>query len=95
MKSINTVVALAAIVLMAGIAEAAQIKASVNGMVCSFCAQGIEKKFKANPAVESIKVDLDKKMVMITTKEGKTLSQEEVRKVITDAGFKVESIEVK
>ncbi len=32
-------------------AEAAQsLKLQVNGMVCSFCAQGIEKRLKALPA---------------------------------------------
>ena len=34
------------------------IKAEVNGMVCAFCAKGIEKKLKALPQAQSVFVDL-------------------------------------
>ena len=40
-------------------ADAAQkVDVTVGGMVCSFCAQGITKKFKARPEVEAVKVTL-------------------------------------
>ena len=32
------------------------IKATVNGMVCGFCATGIEKTFKAQPEVKTVDV---------------------------------------
>ena len=48
------------IAMFAGTAHAETIKASVNGLVCSFCATGIEKTFKAQSAVQSIHVDLEK-----------------------------------
>lgn len=93
MKRINILIIAIAISLASSLASAAQITVGVQGMVCSFCAQGIEKKFKADPAVASVKVDLDKKLVLLTTKEGKTISDESIRKKITDAGFNVTSVE--
>lgn len=59
----------------------------VNGMVCAFCAQGIEKNFNAKPAVKNTKVDLDTMEVLITLKEGKSLSEKEIKEVVTNAGF--------
>jgi mercuric ion binding protein len=69
-----------------------QIKVQVNGMVCSFCAQGLTKKFGAHEAVEGIRVDLDHKLVELSLKEGKSLSDDTVKALIQDAGFNVEKV---
>ena len=76
-------------------AFAETVKVGVDGMVCAFCAQGIEKKFKENPAVESCKVDLDKKEVNITLKKDKKLSDDDVRKAIKEAGYNIRTLERK
>ena len=65
-----------------------QILVKVSGMVCSFCAQGIEKNFKKKAEVKETKVDLDKMEVRIFFNPGKTLSTKDIEKVITGAGFK-------
>jgi mercuric ion binding protein len=65
----------------------------VNGMVCAFCAQGIEKKFKALPEVASIKVSLETKKVELDTQEGKDISDEQIKKIITDSGYEIVKIE--
>ncbi len=67
---------------------AGEISVNVKGMVCSMCAQGIEKKFKA-ACMEKIHVDMDKKVVHIT---GKDISDEEIKKIITEAGYNVSAI---
>ncbi len=64
----------------------------VNGMVCSFCAQGIEKKLTAEPAVESIKVNLKDKTVTLTLTEGHDLSHEKIKELLKEAGYNVDSI---
>lgn len=74
-------------------AYADTIKAGVNGMVCAFCATGVEKSFKAEPAVDSVKVDLETKLVTITTKANQNLDDDVVKKVITEAGYTVTDIE--
>ena len=59
----------------------------VKGMVCAFCAQGIERNFAKEEAVESTRVDLDKMLVYLRFKEGKILATEKIEKIITGAGF--------
>lgn len=78
--------------LMAGATQAETIKASVNGLVCSFCATGIEKTFKAEAAVEKVHVDLDNKLVTISTKSDQKMDDATVTKLITDAGYTVTGI---
>jgi len=65
------------------------IKATVNGMVCGFCATGIEKTFKAQPEVKTVDVDLENKLVTIQTKQGKTLEDSKIKKLLGNAGYSV------
>lgn len=74
-------------------AAAEKLIIEVNGMVCSFCAQGITKKFSSHPSVADVQVSLEKKKVEIATKENTTLSDEEATKLIKDAGYAVVAIE--
>lgn len=68
------------------------IKVEVSGMVCSMCAQGIEKKFKKLDVVKSIKVDLDSKMVQIELLDKQTLDDDVITKYIVDSGYNVAKI---
>jgi copper chaperone CopZ len=63
------------------------ITTTANGMVCAFCATGIEKTFRKQPEVATVKVDLPKKQVTITTKPGKTLSDAKIKEVVTYSGY--------
>jgi copper chaperone CopZ len=80
------------LMLVSAPALAETIRASVNGLVCAFCATGIEKKFKAVPAVEDVKVDLDAKLVTIHLKKDGKLDDKAVTNIITDAGYTVTGI---
>lgn len=73
-------------------AFAKEVNVKVSGMVCSMCAQGIEKKFKAEESVKSINVNLDKKIVKIETHEGKDIDDAVITKHITEAGYNVAEI---
>jgi len=77
---------------LAGSAWAETITTEVHGMVCAFCATGIEKTFRKQPEVATVKVDLPKKRVVITTKPGKTLSNEKIKEVVTYSGYKMGEI---
>ena len=79
--------------LFSSAAYAETIKVTVNGLVCSFCATGIEKTFKAQAAVDHVKVDLENKLVTIDTKPDQTLDDGVVTKLITDAGYTVTGIQ--
>ena len=73
-------------------ASSQEIDIGVNGMVCSFCAQGIEKKFHAQPSVDDVKVSLSKKNVKLTLKDGQKLDDPTIKRILTDAGYSVQSI---
>ena len=68
------------------------IKATVNGMVCGFCATGIEKTFRAQPEVKTVDVDLQNKLVTIQTKQGKTLEDSKIKKLLGNAGYSVVAV---
>lgn len=72
-----------------------EIEVKVNGMVCSLCAQGIQKKFKGHSEVKNVDVNLDTKVVKIQTQDGKDLNDEVVTKIIKEAGYNVAKIERK
>ena len=78
---------------LTAIAPADTIKAKVNGMVCGFCATGIEKTFKAQPEVKTVSVDLEMKLVTVSTKEGRTMDDTKLKKLIANAGYSIVSVE--
>lgn len=84
-----------AIVLFSQAASAETILAKVNGLVCAFCATGIEKTFKAESAVNTVHVDLESKLVTINTKTDQKMDDATITKLITDAGYTVVGIERK
>jgi mercuric ion binding protein len=94
MKKIISTVILATIV-MASTAQAAvqTIKAEVNGMVCAFCAQGIDKKLRALPEIKVVYVNLKHKIVAVELKDDQTLSESTVKDVVKNAGYDVVSIQ--
>jgi mercuric ion binding protein len=73
-------------------AHSATIELTVNGLVCGFCAQGIEKTFRKNPATEDVFVSLENRLVAIATKAGADISDDELRKSLKDAGYDVKAI---
>jgi copper chaperone CopZ len=79
----------------AGTANAAQtIMANVNGMVCAFCAQGIEKKARALPQTQDVYVNLKQKIVAVQIKDGQTLDTQTITALVKDAGYDVTEVKV-
>lgn len=62
---------------------------TVNGMVCAFCAQGIEKKIRKMPETQAVKVDLEAKTVVVEARPGMTVPVDKVILEIKDAGYDV------
>jgi len=69
------------------------VKTTVDGMVCSFCAQGIVAHFKKHPAVSNVHVDLDRKLVILEEKKGSTIKDEEITEFIKKSGFEPKKVE--
>lgn len=94
MKTLVTAIALSLSAMSAAQTGApSTIKAEVNGMVCAFCAQGIEKKLKAMPQASNVLVNLDKRLVAVEMKPGQTVSHDKIRTAIADSGYDVVKIE--
>lgn len=74
-------------------AHAGTIEMTVNGLVCGFCAQGIEKTLRKNPATADVLVSLENRLVAITTKEGTDIPDTELQKALTNAGYDVKAIQ--
>lgn len=69
------------------------VKATVNGMVCAFCAQGIEKRLSKMPATQAVFVDLKQRIVAVEAKPGQKLDGKLITAEITDAGYDVTRLE--
>lgn len=63
------------------------ITVKVNGLVCSFCAQGIKKRFMRLPVVSSVQVSLGKKRVVIELKPDAILSDKLISDTVREAGY--------
>jgi mercuric ion binding protein len=91
MKQLNVIIAIA----LMGLSQMAlaSVKVTVNGMVCSFCAQGIEKRISKMDETKAVFVDLKNKVVVVEPKEGKTLNEKLISQEIKDSGYDVVKIE--
>jgi len=83
---------IASLILTSLNAQASTIEMKVHGMVCGFCAQGIEKSLRKNPATAEVIVNLENKLVAVSTREGQDIPDAELRKMITSAGYEVKDI---
>jgi periplasmic mercuric ion binding protein len=81
-----------AIALLMGVANAGTIEMKVYGLVCGFCAQGIEKTLRKNPATADVVVSLENKLVAVATREGQDISDAELTRALTDSGYDVKGI---
>lgn len=94
MKKI-TAYLVAGMLLIPGVARASaeDLKVTVSGMVCSFCAQGIKKSLLKNDAILDASVDLDNHLVTVKVKEGASLTDEAVKNIIEASGYAVTNIQ--
>lgn len=79
-------------------AAAAQAKgefvtAHVNGLVCDFCAQSIQKVFKKEDAVKGVHVDLDNGEIHISMKPGQTMDDASIEALIRKSGYSLTSLD--
>jgi copper chaperone CopZ len=68
------------------------IEMSVDGMVCAFCAQGIEKKLRGLPATDDVYISLEHHLVALSLKGTGDVSDKELKKLLTEAGYTVTAV---
>lgn len=71
---------------------AADAIVSVNGLVCDFCAQAIDRSFRRRPEVNDVRVDLTARTVSIDFRSSQNLDDATIRDIVTRAGYTVVSI---
>ena len=66
----------------------------VDGMACPYCAYGIEKKLKAMDGIvdESVAFRLNDGVVRFRAADDAAISEEKLKKLISDAGFTLRSV---
>jgi periplasmic mercuric ion binding protein len=96
MKGVNkTILVLATSMNLITSSALAEEKAvlQVSGVVCSFCAQGIQKRLEQTGAVKTVNVDLDKHEVSLEFIKNKTLSGTEIGSLLESAGYNLVKLE--
>jgi copper chaperone CopZ len=68
------------------------ININVNGMVCDFCAQSIEKVFMKRIEVKGIDVNLEDQKVVIYLGNNTNIADATISNIFEDAGYTVEKI---
>jgi mercuric ion binding protein len=89
----KTLIAILSAVFLSPAFAVTSMKATVNGMVCAFCAQGIEKRISKMPATKAVYVDLKKKIVVVEPKDGMALDQKAIIEEVKDAGYDIVKVE--
>jgi cation transport ATPase len=71
---------------------AADVVVAVNGLVCDFCAQAIDRSFRRRPEVNDVRVDLTAKLVSIDFRPNQNLDDDTIRQIVTRAGYTVTGV---
>ena len=66
---------------------------SIDGMCCEHCAKRVENKLSTAKNVVSVDVKFKKNCAIIRSRE--EVSDEEIKQLVTDAGYTVTGISVK
>jgi cation transport ATPase len=73
---------------------AATQRVEIMGMVCAFCAQGIEKSFQTIEDVGDFYINIDNYFFVIESTSEKGIPDEMIKNIVVDAGYDVKKIEL-
>ena len=68
------------------------IEMQVDGLVCAFCAQGIEKKLRKQEATADVFVSLEHKLVAVALKPDQDIADDALKSLLTEAGYTLKSV---
>lgn len=67
--------------------ETAEATVEVTGMSCPMCANNITRVMDRSEAIDQSRVDLGAGMVYLSFHEGQTLTADQIKQTVDDAGF--------
>lgn len=76
-----------------GLSDSRIAVVSVKGMVCDFCARGLEKTFRKDKSVQKIDVLLEIGKVLIAYDSAHKVNKKDIKKKISRNGFNTTSVE--
>ena len=68
------------------------IEMQVDGLVCAFCAQGIEKKLRKEAATADVFVSLEHKLVAVALKPQLDISDQALKTLLTESGYTLKAV---
>ena len=71
----------------------ASVRLKVDGMVCPFCAYGLEKRLEEIASIDAVLIRISDGLVQIRTKEGQELTDEALTDAVRKSGFSLREIE--
>ncbi len=71
----------------------ASVRLKVDGMVCPFCAYGLEKRLEEIASIDAVLIRISDGLVQIRTKEGQELTDETLTDAVRKSGFSLREIE--
>jgi len=67
----------------------------IDGMTCQFCAHNVKKRLKKLDGVEKVGVDQDKGLATLQVMAGTTLTDEQLKALIAEAGYNYRGMQSK
>ena len=71
----------------------ASVRLRVDGMVCPFCAYGLEKRLQEIASIDAVLIRISDGLVQIRTKEDQELTDEALTDAVKKSGFALREIE--
>ena len=69
-----------------------RVEVLLQGMACSLCSGSLEQKLRSLAAPETVKLDLEQRLLTLTLRPGATLSDAQLRSLLREAGYNVRQI---
>ena len=79
---------------VSAVAQDKQYEAKVDGLSCPICSYGLEKKLKSIDGIYNIKIELTTGLVTFAVKEGKTVTEELLKKKVKEAGYTLKEMKL-
>ena len=68
-------------------AQVEKVEIRVDGLSCPFCAYGLEKKLEDIEGVGEVKINIDKGVAALQSKQEESIGVEKLESMVKDAGF--------
>ena len=70
-----------------------RVNVTVTGLSCPFCAYGLEKRLRRLEGLDSLRIEFQSGQVALYLRDGSKVSDQEIRRLVKDAGFEARKIE--